>query len=196
VLEKHHVLRAFEVMVGQDIGLLKGLSSESYWDFRNAVAGCILATDFAKHAFYCEQVGPPSSSFLLSAEGKAAFIDHIYSTTAASSGSGQSEACGTLLPRFWLGFSSITPCLPASQVRELVQEGASRPIPIQLEMELIIKCADISNVLKPFPVARRWALRVTDEFFEQGDVEHARGMDVTPSCDRSTASRVGLQVFT
>jgi hypothetical protein len=77
VLEKHHVLRAFEVMVGQDIGLLKGLSSESYWDFRNAVAGCILATDFAKHAFYCEQVGPPSSSFMLSAEGKAAFLDHI-----------------------------------------------------------------------------------------------------------------------
>ncbi|KAJ1471739.1 hypothetical protein T484DRAFT_1639619 [Baffinella frigidus] len=131
VLEKHHVLRAFEVMVGQDIGLLKGLSSESYWDFRNAVAGCILATDFAKHADYCNQVGPLR---------------------------------------------------------------ASRPIPIQLEMELIIKCADISNVLKPFPVARRWALRVTDEFFAQGDVERARGMDVTPSCDREKQSCVDLQV--
>jgi len=52
------VLRAFEVMVGQDIGLLKGLSAQSYWDFRNAVAGCILATDFAKHSSYCDQVGP------------------------------------------------------------------------------------------------------------------------------------------
>ncbi|KAJ1472019.1 hypothetical protein T484DRAFT_1976402 [Baffinella frigidus] len=133
VLERHHVIRAFEVMVRQDIGLLKGLSSESYWDFRNAVAGCILATDFAKHSSYSEQV------------------------------------------------------------RELVQEGASRPA-IQLEMELIIKCADISNVLKPFPIARRWALRVTDEFFAQGDVERARGMHVTPFCDRRTASRVGLQV--
>ncbi|KAJ1467432.1 hypothetical protein T484DRAFT_1645672 [Baffinella frigidus] len=113
VLEKHHVLRAFEVMVGQDIGLLKGLSSESYWDFRNAVAGCILATDIAKHSSYCAQ---------------------------------------------------------------LLQDGAARPVAIQLEMELLIKCADISNVLKPFHVARRWALRVTDEFFEQGDVELARGM--------------------
>ena len=52
------MLRAFEVMVGQDIGLLKGLSAESYWDFRNNVAGCILATDFAKHPDYCKQVGP------------------------------------------------------------------------------------------------------------------------------------------
>ena len=58
VLEKHHVLRAFEVMVGEDIGLLKGLSAESYWDFRNNVASCILATDFAKHPAYCNQVGP------------------------------------------------------------------------------------------------------------------------------------------
>ena len=51
------MLRAFEVMVGQDIGLLKGLSAQSYWDFRNAVAGCILATDFAKHSSYCDKVG-------------------------------------------------------------------------------------------------------------------------------------------
>ncbi|KAJ1480619.1 hypothetical protein T484DRAFT_1900840, partial [Baffinella frigidus] len=85
VLEKHHVLRAFEVMVGEDIGLLKGLSSESYWDFRNTVAGCILATDFAKHSSYCEQVNA------------------------------------------------------------LAQEGAARPVPKKLEMQLIIKCADISN---------------------------------------------------
>ena len=58
VLEKHHVLRAFEVMVGEDIGLLQGLSAESYWDFRNNVASCILATDFTKHTAYCNQVGP------------------------------------------------------------------------------------------------------------------------------------------
>jgi len=133
VLEKHHVLRAFEVMVGQDIGLLKGLSSESYWDFRNAVAGCILATDIAKHSSYC------------------------------------------------------------AQVRELLQDGAARPVAIQLEMELLIKCADISNVLKPFPIARRWALRVTDEVFHQGDVERTLGMPVTPTCDRRTQSRVDIQ---
>mmetsp|Transcript_55761 Transcript_55761/g.147303 ORF Transcript_55761/g.147303 Transcript_55761/m.147303 type:complete len:91 (-) Transcript_55761:661-933(-) len=34
-------------------------------------------------------------------------------------------------------------------------------------MEIIIKCADTSNVLKPFNVAKKWAMRVTDEFFLQ-----------------------------
>jgi hypothetical protein len=74
VLEKHHVLRAFEVMVGEDIGLLKGLSSESYWDFRNTVAGCILATDFAKHSSYCEQVGPLGLRFGLGREENQRFL--------------------------------------------------------------------------------------------------------------------------
>ncbi|KAJ1466431.1 hypothetical protein T484DRAFT_1861651, partial [Baffinella frigidus] len=48
-------------------------------------------------------------------------------------------------------------------------------------------------VLKPFDVARRWALRVTDEFFLQGDVEREFEMEVTPMCDRATQSRVALQ---
>ncbi|KAJ1470590.1 hypothetical protein T484DRAFT_3649875, partial [Baffinella frigidus] len=43
----------------------------------------------------------------------------------------------------------------------------------QLAMELMVKCADVSNVIKPAAVARRWALRVTDEFFLQGDAELA-----------------------
>jgi hypothetical protein len=37
----------------------------------------------------------------------------------------------------------------------------------QFEMEILIKCADTSNVLKPFPIAKKWAMRVTDEFFLQ-----------------------------
>jgi hypothetical protein len=102
------------------------------WRFRNTVQGCILATDFARHARFLEN---------------ARWL----------------EAVG-------------------------LEER-----PLQLEMELIIKAADISNVVKPFAVARRWALRVTDDFFMQGDVERERGMDVTPSCDRFVQSRVALQ---
>jgi hypothetical protein len=56
-----------------------------------------------------------------------------------------------------------------------------------------LQAADISNVVKPFAVAQRWALRVTDEFFLQGDLERERGMVATPACDRHTQSRVALQ---
>jgi hypothetical protein len=63
----------------------------------------------------------------------------------------------------------------------------------QLAMELMVKCADISNVVKPVAVARRWALRITDEFFLQGNAERAMGMDISPTCDRFSISRVELQ---
>ena len=48
-------------------------------------------------------------------------------------------------------------------------------------------------MIKPFPVAARWAIRVTDEFFLQGDVERQHGMAVTPLCDREQKSRVAIQ---
>ena len=87
----------------------------------------------------------------------------------------------------------------------------------QLVAELLIKCADTSNVLKPFPVAKRWAVRtvvrwcwsphvslgltsvlweqvrITDEFFKQGDLERSLGMEVSALCDRHSESRVALQ---
>jgi len=97
--------------------------------------------------------------------------------------------------------SALSDCILATEfarhnefcerLQEMIKSG--QQIPIQMEMELMIKSADISNVLKPFPIARRWALRVTDEFFGQGDLERVLNMDVTPICDRSTQGRVATQ---
>jgi len=143
ILEKHHAIRAFQIMVDQEVGLLKGLSTVKYYRFREVVTRCILATDIARHKDFLD-----------------ALTTHITLCEAAASN------------------GSPPPTLP--------------PL---TEMELIIKCADVSNVCKPAKVARRWALRVTDEFFLQGDVERDLGIDpVTPSCDRHTQSRVASQV--
>jgi len=63
----------------------------------------------------------------------------------------------------------------------------------QMAMEFMVKCADVSNVIKPTEVARRWALRITDEFFDQGDAERSMGMEISATGDRLTKSRVSLQ---
>ena len=47
----------------------------------------------------------------------------------------------------------------------------------------------VCAVLKPFPIAKKWAMRVTDEFFLQGDKERAQKMPTTPMCDRNTQVR-------
>ncbi|ORX62559.1 HD-domain/PDEase-like protein [Hesseltinella vesiculosa] len=48
----------------------------------------------------------------------------------------------------------------------------------------IIKCADISNVARPFIQAKRWAELLVEEFACQGDLEKAMGMPVSPVNDR------------
>ena len=46
--------------------------------------------------------------------------------------------------------------------------------------QLLLKCADISNVVKPAAVAAEWSVAVTDEFFAQGDMERALAIEVLP----------------
>lgn len=45
----------------------------------------------------------------------------------------------------------------------------------QMLMEVMIKLADISNVAKPWEVAKQWAKRSSDEFFAQGALEMKEG---------------------
>mmetsp|Transcript_13958 Transcript_13958/g.32370 ORF Transcript_13958/g.32370 Transcript_13958/m.32370 type:complete len:341 (+) Transcript_13958:50-1072(+) len=83
-----------------------------------------------------------------------------------------------------------------TKLKRLTEAGTpleERHLDSQFAMEVIIKCADTSNVLKPFDIAKKWAMRVTDEFFVQGDKERAAHMPLTPMCDRTSQGRVALQ---
>jgi hypothetical protein len=52
LLERHHTLKAFKIMADSEIGVLQGISTASYYAFRQAVSGCILATCAANHSEY------------------------------------------------------------------------------------------------------------------------------------------------
>jgi len=45
---------------------------------------------------------------------------------------------------------------------------------------MLVHCADLSNPAKPFPQAREWALRISQEFRNQVEAEEKRGLPVTP----------------
>lgn len=55
-------------------------------------------------------------------------------------------------------------------------------------------CADLSNPAKPLPLYRQWTERIMAEFFQQGDRERESGLDISPMCDKHTASVEKSQV--
>ena len=50
----------------------------------------------------------------------------------------------------------------------------------------LIKCSDISNVLRPFPIAKSWGVSLLNEFVLQGDYERLIGINLGPLNDRKT----------
>ncbi|KAM9688456.1 3',5'-cyclic-AMP phosphodiesterase 4C [Trichechus inunguis] len=61
-------------------------------------------------------------------------------------------------------------------------------------LQNLVHCADLSNPTKPLPLYRQWTDRIMAEFFQQGDQERETGLDISPMCDKHTASVEKSQV--
>jgi len=51
-------------------------------------------------------------------------------------------------------------------------------------MRAILHMADISNPLRPFDNAKQWAIRIQQEFFNQGDIMREMKLEISQGCDR------------
>lgn len=56
----------------------------------------------------------------------------------------------------------------------------------------LLHAADISNPCKPWKLSARWSQGILEEFLSQGDLEKAKGLKVSPNCDRLTTVPVEL----
>ncbi|XP_076409223.1 3',5'-cyclic-AMP phosphodiesterase 4C isoform X2 [Peromyscus maniculatus bairdii] len=61
-------------------------------------------------------------------------------------------------------------------------------------LQSLVHCADLSNPTKPLRLYRQWTERIMAEFFRQGDRERELGLDVSPMCDKHSASVEKSQV--
>ncbi|XP_066503189.1 3',5'-cyclic-AMP phosphodiesterase 4C-like isoform X3 [Hoplias malabaricus] len=61
-------------------------------------------------------------------------------------------------------------------------------------LQNMVHCADLSNPTKPLEIYRQWTNRIMVEYFTQGDRERDRGMEISPMCDKHTASVEKSQV--
>ncbi|XP_042883288.1 cAMP-specific 3',5'-cyclic phosphodiesterase 4C-like isoform X1 [Penaeus japonicus] len=61
-------------------------------------------------------------------------------------------------------------------------------------LQNMVHCADLSNPTKPLELYRHWVSSIMEEFFQQGDREREQGMDISPMCDRHSATIEKSQV--
>ncbi|XP_065887760.1 high affinity cGMP-specific 3',5'-cyclic phosphodiesterase 9A-like [Dysidea avara] len=64
---------------------------------------------------------------------------------------------------------------------------------VKLLMKILIKCADLSNELRPNDIAGVWLDCLLAEYFKQGDVEKEQGLPVGPVMDRDTVRKGSSQ---
>ncbi|XP_052466166.1 cAMP-specific 3',5'-cyclic phosphodiesterase 4C isoform X2 [Carassius gibelio] len=61
-------------------------------------------------------------------------------------------------------------------------------------LQNMVHCSDLSNPTKPLELYRQWTDRIMVELFSQGDRERDKAMDISPMCDKHTASVEKTQV--
>ncbi|XP_068239238.1 3',5'-cyclic-AMP phosphodiesterase-like, partial [Palaemon carinicauda] len=61
-------------------------------------------------------------------------------------------------------------------------------------LQNMVHCADLSNPTKPLELYKNWVSSIMEEFFQQGDREREQGMDISPMCDRHSATIEKSQV--
>uniref|UniRef100_A0A2R9CKU8 Phosphodiesterase n=1 Tax=Pan paniscus TaxID=9597 RepID=A0A2R9CKU8_PANPA len=88
----------------------------------------------------------------------------------------------------------ILAALFAAAIHDVDHPGVSNQFLINTVLRNMVHCADLSNPTKPLELYRQWTDRIMAEFFQQGDRERERGMEISPMCDKHTASVEKSQV--
>eukprot|EP01105_Mastigella_eilhardi_P020492 TRINITY_DN4888_c0_g1_i1.p1 TRINITY_DN4888_c0_g1~~TRINITY_DN4888_c0_g1_i1.p1 ORF type:complete len:439 (-),score=131.49 TRINITY_DN4888_c0_g1_i1:46-1362(-) len=72
--------------------------------------------------------------------------------------------------------------------------SADDPKHRELVINILLHAADISNPVKSFRTAKKWADLVFEEFLNQGDLEKKHGLPVSPYMDRNNTDQVKLSI--
>jgi hypothetical protein len=67
---------------------------------------------------------------------------------------------------------------------------------VMLLLQMIIKCADLSNVVKPFFLSKRWAALLLLEWFRQGEIEKQLGLPISKLMNREDPTTLMVVLLT
>lgn len=182
VLEHHHAASAFRILERPDLNILGSLSTGEYRAVRQRLTLGILATDMTGHFGLIEKF----NSFL---DEQAKLPANLAAAAAASAAAPSSSSAGSS-PSLGPSTPSFPPLsLPVFQIAHELGENSRAVI-----FNALLHASDISNPAKPWRAQKIWSDAVLQEFLNQGDVEAAKGLQVSPNCDRNNTDQALLSL--
>ncbi|MCO5569794.1 hypothetical protein L7F22_023509 [Adiantum nelumboides] len=169
ILESHHASTTIKTLLAyESTNILAPFSEAEQRHIRKLLVEVILATDMDHHFTIIEML-------------KARIFDlKPFECSPPYSMLGSRHNSGS----YPQGASSSSQSSAGSQITvPLSRPSPSSTNDVILLLKMIIKCADISNVMKPFFLSKRWAALLLTEWFRQGDAEKKLGLPVSKNID-------------
>ncbi|KAG7227276.1 hypothetical protein INR49_000280, partial [Caranx melampygus] len=174
VLENHHLAVGFKLLQEDNCDIFQNLTKKQKQTLRRMVIDMVLATDMSKHMSLLADLKTMVETKKVTSSG-VLLLDNY---------TDRMQVRGVLVHKHHTHshtFSRDAKCLIVVMVLLQVLRN-------------MVHCADLSNPTKPLDLYRQWTDRIMDEFFHQGDRERERGMEISPMCDKHTASVERTQV--
>ena len=209
VLENFHLGLLFELLEDEDVGIVQFLPEQDKAHFRDLVTTLILATDMAKHMGLFKQLQAfladararhRETTWMhesMRSDGSRRDGDDDRSDDEGSNDeSSPRERSPATTPRTSANVDAAEARISAdlrspdrssrdgeggraheSWVRPTI-DGADAEQRV-LVMQLLLKCADLGNVVRPLEIADAWGKRIMEEFYQQGEKELTLGLPLT-----------------
>ena len=203
VLENFHLGLVFELLEDEHCGIMEFLEEADKGRFRELVTTLILATDMAKHMGLFKQL----QAFLADARARHRELNWMHDSTrsdesevqnGSTAGDGDGDAASDAgsvarssreaTPRSSANLDANLDASRTARVsdRDGAHESWVRPsidgadsTQRVLVMQLLLKCADLGNVVRPLEIADAWGKRIMEEFYQQGEKELTLGLPLT-----------------
>ncbi|KAJ3085173.1 High affinity cAMP-specific and IBMX-insensitive 3',5'-cyclic phosphodiesterase 9A, partial [Quaeritorhiza haematococci] len=177
-LENHHSAVLFTILREPDKNILSNLPEQVYREVRKTVIRVILSTDMGKHGETMNQFKRVLDEFSYENPEHKALVCESGLVWGGWGLRGFVERGGEGV--FGLRGGRLTIELWWFLGRQLLQ--------------MVLKCSDISNEVRPTEVAEPWVDCLLQEFFTQSDHEKAQGLPTAPFMDREKVTKASAQV--
>jgi hypothetical protein len=178
ILEHHHLHSTFKLLAAPAFDLFGAMPADDRELCRKLIVDMVLATDLKMHFDIISTLRTLAAQHGHAAVVSAEALRKLQCFGRSTGG----EQRGGRAERVPLELSERAEWTSPFQAQALMK--------LPQLLAVAIKFADLGHCFKPFQMHKKWAQRVTNEFWALGDRERQLGIAVSPLCDRDKDSNV------